>query len=210
MENIKIISIDFQKDFTSKGGICFKPRKSVQFVKETLIPFLRKNKIKIAEIISDYRQPRPGDRGDCCHPGENGYKSEIPKNIKIGPTWIKCMNSPIWVRANIGLANRKPGIPFQDADAFNRWLEKTIGKPEDVKEIILVGLTIDCCVLCTAQELNWRGYNVKILKEAVDSYSGDSEEKEQILSNPPLTNWSKAISWEELKETLAESNKTNL
>ena len=51
----KIISIDFQKDFTAEGGICHKPRLSVDFVKNTLAPFLEKNNLKIAEIISDYR-----------------------------------------------------------------------------------------------------------------------------------------------------------
>ena len=78
----KIISIDFQKDFTAEGGICHKPRPSVDFVKNTLVPYLTEKKIKIAEIISDYRQPRPGGRGNCCRPGEWGYESEIPESAK--------------------------------------------------------------------------------------------------------------------------------
>ncbi|MBU1252091.1 MAG: isochorismatase family protein [Nanoarchaeota archaeon] len=201
MNKIKIISVDFQKDFTSKEGICFRPRKSVRFVKETLVPFLNKNNIKIAEIISDYRQPRPGDRGDCCHPGKEGYESEVPKEVKIKPSWIKCMNSPIWTRRNIGIKDAKPGIPYQDSKKFNQWLSKTIGKPKE-KEVILIGLTTDCCVLCTAQELSWRGYKVRILEEATDTYSGKEKEKAQLLKNPPLINWTKSISWKELKEIL--------
>ena len=199
MGKIIIISVDFQKDFTSKDGVCYKSRQSVQFVKETLVPFLRKHNIKIAEIISDYRQPRPGDKGDCCHPGEEGYESEIPEDVKLKNVWIKCMNSPVWTRKNIGLINKQPGLPYQDTNAFNKWLETVIGKPEDLEEVIIIGLTIDCCVLCTAQELDWHGYNVKILEEAVDSYSGNPKEKKQILNNTPLTNWAETISWKTLR-----------
>ncbi len=112
------------------------------------------------------------------------------------------MNSPVWTRKNIGLANKKPGLPFQDTNAFDKWLNKNVGKPKDLNEVVLIGLTSDCCVLCTAQELSWRGYNVRILEEAVDNYSGNPQEKKQILYNPPLTNWAKAISWKTLKGKL--------
>jgi len=202
MSRIKFISVDFQNDFSSKGGICYKPRQSVEFVKNTLVPFLREHNIKIAEIISDYRQPRRRDTGNCCHPGEWGYESEIPQDVKLKAVWIKCLNSPVWTRKNIGLANKKPGLPFQDPIAFNKWIEKNVGKPENVDEVVLIGLTVDCCVLCTAQELNWRGYNVKILEEAVDAYSGNPQEKKQILNNVPLANWAKAVSWKVLKGKL--------
>ena len=60
-------------------------------------------------------------------------------------------------------------------------------------EVILFGLTIDCCVLSTAQELNWRGYKVHILEDAVDTYSGKQKEKKMILKNVPLSNWADAI-----------------
>lgn len=197
---IKIISIDFQKDFTSKGGACYKPRKSVKFVKEVLVPFIVNKNIQIAEIISDYRQPRPGDQGDLCHPDKKGYESEIPEQAKIRSKWVKCMNSPLWIRKNIGLANKSPGLPYEDPKAFNKWLEKTVGKPNEVDEIVLIGLTVDCCVLCTAQELTWRGYTVSILAEAVDTYSGNPKEKEKILHSPPLTNWAKPISYSALRK----------
>ena len=70
--------------------------------------------------------------------------------------------------------------------------------------IVLFGLTVDCCVLCTAQELNFRGYNVYILEEATDTYSGSLEEKEIVLNNPPLTNWAEKISWEEVKSSVGK------
>jgi len=109
------------------------------------------------------------------------------------------MNSPIWIRKNIGNPKNKPGLPYQDTKKFTRWLNTTIGKPTDVDEVILIGLTIDCCVFCTAQELKW-GYKVRILKEAVYAYSGNQKEKIQILNNKPLRNWAKHIMWNEFKK----------
>ena len=204
MDNIKIISVDMQKEFSAKGGKHYRPHPNVAFIKKKIIPFLRKNNLKIAEIISDYRQPRPGDLDDSTHPDEEGYISEIPKDVKLKNIWIKCMNSPIWTRKNIGNSNKKPGIPYQDTKAFTKWLKSTIGTPEEVDEVILIGLTIDCCVFCIAQELKWRGYTVKILKEAVDVYSGNPKEKKMILTNPPLLNWAKVISWNVLKKKLCK------
>jgi len=202
MANIKIISVDFQKEFSAEGGKHYRPHPCTEFIKNIIVPALIEKDIKIAEIISDYRQPRPGDDDDSTRPGEKGYESEIPEEVKLKPVWIKCMNSPIWTRENIGDANGKPGLPFQDPKAFTKWLNSTVGTPEEVDSIVLIGLTIDCCVFCTAQELTWRGYTVKILKEAVDAYSGKQEETNMILTNPPLLNWAKVISWEELKLVL--------
>lgn len=201
MSNAKIISVDFQKEFTAKGGKHYRPHPNVDFIKNILVPFLRESGIKIAEIISDYRQPRPGDLDDSTRPGEEGYISEIPDDVKLKNVWVKCMNSPIWTRKNIGNSNKKPGLPYQDPEAFTKWLNSTIGRAEKMDEVILIGLTIDCCVFCTAQELKWRGYNVKILQEAVDVYSGKPQETKIILNNPPLLNWAKVISWSKLKKT---------
>jgi len=79
---------------------------------------------------------------------------------------------------------------------------KKCWQSKKVDEVVLIGLTSDSCVLCTAQELSWRGYNVKILEEAVDNYSGNLKEKKQILSSPPLTNWAKSISWKTFRGKL--------
>lgn len=199
-----MISVDFQKDFSDKRGKHYKFRRNVDFIKKTLIPFLKENQIKVAEIISDYRLPRPADPDDSCRAGEWGYESEIPEDIKLKPVWIKCMNSPIWVRENIGYPDKKPGLPYQNPQAFTSWLDDVVGKPEDLDAVILIGLTSDCCVFCTAQELSWRGYKVKILAEGVGTYSGDEKEKEMILTNPPFTNWAERTSWEELQEVLGK------
>ena len=200
--NTKIVSVDLQKEFSARGGKHYRPHSNVKFIRDTLVPFLRKNNMKIAEIISDYRQPRPGDLDDSTRPGEWGYESELPNDIKLKPVWVKCMNSPIWTRKNIGNPNKKPGLPYQDTKGFGEWLYKVVGKQNEADQIVLIGLTLDCCVFCTAQELTFRGYNVKILAEGVDVYSGKKEEKKMILNNYPLSNWAEPIYWKELKGNL--------
>ena len=64
-----------------------------------------------------------------------------------------------------------------------------------------MGLTIDCCVLATVQELSWRGYYPLILKEAVDHASGKIEDRERLLRDP-IPNWAEVIEWNELKEKI--------
>lgn len=204
MNKIKIISVDFQKDFTSEEGFAYKSRPSVNFIKKILIPFLRKNNIKIAEIISDYRKIPLSSRGFFCQPGEQGYESEIPEDIKLKNIWIKCMHSPVWIRENIGVSNKKPGKPYPDPKAFEEWLFSTVGKPEDIEEVILIGLTANCCILSTAQELSARGYKVKILNEATDDFLGGLQEKENALKLIEGNRWAEIISWEELKRKLEE------
>ncbi|MEK6963841.1 MAG: hypothetical protein AABX70_05410 [Nanoarchaeota archaeon] len=201
MRNIRFICVDFQKEFSTLDGKCYRPRPCVEFIKNTLCPFFREKNLKMAEIISDYRQPRPGDRGDSNYPDTEGYISEIPEDVKIKPEWVKCMNSPIWTRKNIGKPD-KPSLPYQDPSGFVHWLHTVIGKPSEVDRVIVLGLTLDCCVFCLAQELNWQAYKVQVLVEAVDTYSGGSEEKELILNHPPLLNWAKPIFWDELRKTL--------
>lgn len=192
------IAVDLQNDFAIDGGLGYESRPSVDFVLDMLIPAFRSQGIKTSEIVSDYRPPRPGGRGDLCHPGEWGYESIIPEDIKKQPVWVKCMNSPIWVRDGIGDPKANPSNPYQDGEQFQKWLDGTVGPMNSGIEVVLFGLTVDCCVLSTAQELNWRGYKVYILKEAVDTYSGDAKEKEWIINNPPLLNWAKVISWEDV------------
>lgn len=80
------------------------------------------------------------------------------------------------------------------------WIKQNIGTPEDT-EIILIGLTLDCCVLATAQEFDYRGFKVKILKEGTDTYSGTLEEKE-MLCKTPIYNWAGIINWNETKSLL--------
>lgn len=201
--NVKFICVDFQKDFSDEKGKWFNRGKSVEFIKKELTNFFRTNNIKVNEIISDYRLPRPRKTEEGCVPGTFGYESDIPNDIKNCNIWIKCMNSPIWVRENIGDKTKQPGMPYQNPEKFNKWLKGNIGNSEDVDLVILFGLTMDCCVLCTAQELNFRGYNVKILYEAVDSMDATNEKyKKQLAEKSPILTWAKFITFEELKELI--------
>lgn len=197
----KLIGIDLQNDFAEREGLFFVHGIATTFIKTNIFPFLDSKNIKINEIISDYRQPRPGDRGDCCHPGEWGYESIIPRNI-VNSVWIKCMNSPIWVRDGIGQADMKAGLPYQDTEGFADWLKENVGDHNLVTPV-LFGLTVDCCVLSTAQELSWRGYSPLVIKEGVAHANGKSTDRDKILETP-LPNWANVISWEELKKELQD------
>ena len=203
-EKIHLLAVDLQGDFTRPKGAFYANRPSVEFIRQTLVPFLRESSMKTLEIVSDYRGPRKGDDRDICRPGEMGYESEIPADIKVEDVWIKSMNSPIWVRENIGDPDLPPGEPYPDPSAFKGWLKRNAGEPGDAT-MILYGLTLDCCVLCTAQELSFRGYEVYVLKEGTDTRSGDPDQKGYLLSNPPLQFWAKTIRWDDLKEHLRAS-----
>ena len=135
--NIKVVSVDLQKEFSTPGGKHYRVHSNIKFIKDTLVPYLREKDMKIAEIISDYRKPRPGDSDDSTRPGEEGYKSELQDNIKLRPVWVKCMNSPIWTRKNIGNPNKKPGLPYQDPKSFGIWVHKVIGTPIVFLEYLL-------------------------------------------------------------------------
>ena len=193
------LAIDLQNDFTTEGGKHYVYRPCTDFLKGNVFPFLKEKNIKVNEIISDYRQPRPGDRDESCVPGTWGYGSIVPKEI-VKAEWIKCMNSPIWVRENIGNPEKTAGLPYQDTEKFGKWIEENMGKPDEVTPV-LFGLTIDCCVLSTLQELNWRGYYPKVIKEGVDHYSATEEAKESVLKTP-IPNWADVVSWEEIKEKI--------
>ena len=190
------IAIDCQYDFTRPEGACYAaPRPSCGFIRETLIPFYQEHGLAMAEIRSDYRQPRTG-RSDNCHPGAFGGRSEIPEALLVCPPWYKCMHSPLWTRENIGVEG-PAGWPYQDPERFNAWLERAGATGQD---IVLFGLTLDCCVMCTAQELYWRGHKVSVLVEATDLYSGDQQEKEHVLTHRPLSMWAQPMAWGEYKE----------
>ncbi len=196
---IQVITVDLQNEFASKGGKCWRQRPSVDFLKQIFFPFLEERKMQIHEIISDYRQPRQGDRGDCCYPGTWGYQSIIPDKLRKS-LWIKSMNSPVWVRKGLG----KPGfsgLPYPDHQAFETWLKKNIGKPERVVPL-LIGLTIDCCVLSTLQELSWLGYAPVVLRQGVDHRTGRIEDRDQILESP-VSNWARVVEWGKLREELS-------
>jgi len=202
IKKIKFIAVDLQYDFTRPGGACYSPRPCVGFISSVFLPALYERDIKVHEIIADYRQPRPGDPRDICHPGEWGYTSEIPEDVKYPDIWIKSMNSPAWTRENAGNGKKKAGALYADPLGFTRWLNVGPSHPDSTK-IILFGLTLDCCVLCTAQELMFRGYEVYILDEGTDTRSGSQDEKKYLLENPPIIYWAKRVAWDTLQKELS-------
>ncbi|MBN1390898.1 MAG: cysteine hydrolase family protein [Candidatus Thermoplasmatota archaeon] len=193
-----LVCIDLQNDFATRGGRYQIPGPSIDLMVNIMFPFLMEYGISIAEIVSDYRQPRPGDDRDCCRPGEWGYESLVPPALRKGRQWVKSMNSPVWTRKGIGDPSVVPGSPFPDPAGFERWLDEHVGKRDEVV-VVLFGLTADCCVLSTVQELRWRGYDVHVLSEATDVRSADQDEKRRFLSTAPFIFWGRTVGWEELK-----------
>jgi hypothetical protein len=132
---MKIISVDFQKEFSSEGGLAYQPRPCIHFIKDVLVPFVLSHGDKIAEVISDYRLPRQGGGFHACVPGEWGYESEISADVKYENVWVKAFSSPVWVRQNGGRPDREPGLPFPDHRGFSQWLAETVGLPTDVQRL---------------------------------------------------------------------------
>ena len=198
---VKLISIDLQNDFASDGGSFYSHRPCVDFIKKTMVDFLMEHDIRVAEIKSDYRQPRRGDPRDMCRPGEWGFESVLPGEVIDGDRWIKSMNSPIWVRKGGGDPEADPGEPYQDAEGFGEWLKRNVGTPKETI-VVLFGLTLNSCVLCSAQELTWRGFDVRILFEGTDTRSGIKKEKEKTITSPPISYWSSPVVWQDLKNLL--------
>lgn len=200
---MKIMCVDFQREFASIGGRHYQSRPCISFIRNSFIPFVRKHGYRIAEIISDYRLAPPQTGAAACVPGQWGYLSEIPGDTKIDPVWIKAETSPSWIRAGGGNPACKPGRPYPDPNAFSDWLTATIGPPSENKPVLLIGLVLEVCVLCTVQELKVRGYNVKILFEGVDTYTGDSRQK-QLLFETLFPYWGQVVSWEEVQQQVSD------
>lgn len=202
-----IISVDYQNDFCTKGGKYYLERPCQTFIEQVFVPCLKRKGIKIAEIVCDYRLPRPHETEAWCVPGEWGFLSAIDASVKLPNVWVKGQHSPEWVREHGGDASKKPGLPYQDPAAFTTWLKNTIGSPKEAGDVILIGLTLDCCVLQTAQQLHFRGYNVSILKEGSDIYDvnlvaqwlKNAADYKDILFN--TTHWTCALpmTWEAFK-----------
>ncbi|MDO9514068.1 MAG: isochorismatase family protein [Elusimicrobiota bacterium] len=196
MALFSFVCVDFQKEFTDPSGNFYMDRPMVRFTKSELIPALIKKKYKVAEIVADYRQPRCGDKTENCVPGTSGFESELPAILK-NEVWVKAMNSPLWTRKNAGIS-KKTGWPYVDETGFAKWLKKNVRS----RNCLIFGLTLDRCLFCVAQELSFRGYNVGIIREACDTYSGLKKEKELLFKTAPVSNWAKPVSWNTLKKKL--------
>lgn len=196
--SVVFLSIDLQNDFATAGGAHYSRRPCVQFIRDTVFPFVRERGCTIVEIISDYRASEPGKDTSVCVPGMWGYESLIPDDIKHPSTWVKSEPSPMWIREGAGKANDLPGIPYPSPNGFGKWLSETIGPPASGQDIVLIGLVLEICVLSTLQELHHRGYRAKVLFEGVDTYSGNLEQK-KVLFETLFPFWGTPIYWDELE-----------
>lgn len=195
---IHIVSVDLQNDFCTEGGVLYRPRSCVPFITEMLLPFVRERGYIFAEIVSDYRTTEPRTRPSTCVPGQWGYQSLIPADVNHPSVWVKAAPSPAWTRAGAGQENQLPGQSYPAPDAFSAWLKTVIGAPSVDQEIVLVGVMLEICVLSTLQELKYRGYQVKVLFEGVDTHSGSVEQK-QSLFGAFFPFRGQAFSWAEWK-----------
>lgn len=199
---ITILSVDLQNDFCTAGGVHYQSRSCVPFITNIVLPFVRKRGHTVVEIISDYRATESETGPSVCVPGQWGYQSLIPLDVKHPRVWVKAEPSPAWVREGAGQASQLPGVPYPAPDAFSAWLTTTVGPPTPHQQIILIGLTLEICVISTLQELHHRGYHVKVLFEGVDTYSGNLEQK-RVLFDTLFPFWGQPISWSEIEAASA-------
>jgi nicotinamidase-related amidase len=196
---LHILSVDLQNAFAAPGGGLYRPRPCVPFICDTLIPFVREHGQIITEIVSDYRSADPG--ASSCVPGRWDYDSLIPADVKDPNVWVKAMPSPSWVREGGGQADKEPGVPYPEPDAFSAWLETTLGPPTPDQTVVLIGLMLEICVLSTLQELKYRGYRVEVLSEGVDTYAGTAAQKEHLFE-AFFPFWGEGVTWKGLKGRL--------
>lgn len=204
ISNWNLLAVDFQRDFACPEGRWFRPRACHSFVSNVLVPWLTDNEIRLSEIISDYRLPRPNETEAYCVPGTPGYESVIDLAVKRAGLWIKSMNNPTWVRRDEPNGRAILSSPECKPSAFTKWVHSQFGPPSPDSAVIVFGLTLDCCVLCTVQELYYRGYRVMVLEDGVDSYN--SAENKTYLLNTVISNWAGIITWDQFLELTRQSS----
>jgi nicotinamidase-related amidase len=194
---MRLISVDFQNDFMALGGVHFNGQPCVEFVTQIVVPYARKQGIAVAEVVSDYRSPG-GDASDkTCVPGQWGYESAIPADLKPVAPWVKASIAPTWVRDGGGQADALPGQPRPDPARFEDWLGTALGPPDHGGPVVVIGLVLEVCVLATLIELRLRGYPAAVLLEGVDTSDGDQQRKREFLDTLAGF-WGEPVTWAQL------------
>lgn len=80
---MNLVSVDFQNDFVSDGGVHFNRQPCIDFVTQTVVPYTKAHGIPIAEIVSDYRTPGGDEDDTTCVPGRWGFANWL--ETAIGP-----------------------------------------------------------------------------------------------------------------------------
>jgi nicotinamidase-related amidase len=195
LTRMRLVSVDFQNDFTSPGGVHYRGQPCVEFITGTVVPFARAHGIAVAEIVSDYRCPGGDDADATCVPGQWGYESAIPADVKPVAPWVKASIAPSWVRDGGGSADAVPGPARPDPSGFTTWLEEAIGPPDRSCPVVIMGLVLEVCVLASLIELRLRGYPAVVLIEGVDTYDGDPRRKLEFLDTLAGF-WGQPMTWD--------------
>lgn len=197
---VNLVSVDFQNDFVSEGGVHFNQQPCINFVSRTVVPYARERGIPIAEIVSDYRTPG-GDAADAtCVPGQWGFESAIPSDLKPTAPWVKASIAPTWVRDGGRQAGVIPGAPYADPAGFAHWLETAIGPPSRSGPVVLIGLMLEVCVPASLIEVHMRGYPTSVLIEGVDTADGDARRKGEFLTTLEGY-WGKPTGWQQFTDS---------
>jgi nicotinamidase-related amidase len=203
-----IVSVDVQDEIIEPWGKMYNPnRTSWMFLQKVLFPYCRAHGILIRDLVSDYREPRPADPFHACDPTGQGFRSSIPQDILHPRKWVKSQNLCVFTRVDAGRVEEIDTDPYEphiDTQGFERWARRVMGVPRG-NVIVLIGYTLECCVLATALWLNHIGYSVRILEEGTDTNTGTAESKAAIFRYVLGENgWAEPISWGELQLLLEE------
>jgi nicotinamidase-related amidase len=199
---MRLISVDLQHDFASPGGVHHSGQPCVGFVTETVVPFAREHGLAVAEIVSDYRSPGGNDADTTCVPGQWGFESVIPADVRPLEPWVKASIAPTWVREGGGQADAVPGPARPDPHGFSTWLDTVLGPPDGSGPVVIMGLVLEVCVLATLIDIRLRGYSASMLIEGVDTYDGDQRRKREFLDTLAGF-WGPPVTWIQCVATLA-------
>ncbi|GAB3401658.1 cysteine hydrolase family protein [Flindersiella endophytica] len=191
---MRLVSVDLQNDFVAPGGVHFKGQPCVEFIARTVVPHIRERGIAVAEVVSDYRSSAGDADRETCAPGQWGYESAIPADVKPVAPWVKAHIAPTWVRDGGGRPDTAPGPARQDPAAFDEWLGRALGPPDTGGPVVVIGLVLEVCVLATLIELRLRGYPAAVLLEGVDTYDGDQRRKREFLDTLAGF-WGEPVTW---------------
>lgn len=199
---MRLISVDFQHDFAAPGGVHYRGQPCAGFVTNTVVPFARAHGVAVAEIVSDYRSPGGNVADSTCVPGQWGYESAIPADLKPVAPWVKASIAPPWARDGGGRADAVPGPARLDPTGFANWLEAAIGPPGGSEPVVIMGLVLEVCVLASLIEIRLRGYPAVVLIDGVDTYDGDQRRKLEFLDTLAGF-WGQPLTWTQCAAALA-------
>ncbi|MCS7123404.1 MAG: isochorismatase family cysteine hydrolase [Candidatus Aenigmarchaeota archaeon] len=157
-----LLVIDMLNDFCHKNGKFYSKRmnKLVKKVKNA-IEIAKKKNIPIIYCCDNHEKNDIEIKKWGEHAIKNTWGCEIINELKpVSNNFVvrkRCYNS-------FGEGNLKTNLD-------------NLLKKLKVKEIILVGGLTDCCILLTACGAFYRGYDVTVIKDCVDSISKKNHEK---------------------------------